>query len=359
MDKTMTYPYTPDTVSPPGETLADLLDERHMTQAELATRTGRPAKTISEIINGKAAITPETAIQFERVLGTPAAFWLAREQRYREFLARQHDAAQLATQASWANEFPLKAMVTQGWIVPAATPVARLTSVLAFFAIATPDQWEETHALYRKSPAFASNPRAVGAWLRRGEQLAEAIACVPYDASIFRRVLIEARALTHAPFAQVRAELPQRCASAGVALVIVPELPQTRLCGATRWLAPDKALIQLSIRYKTDDQFWFSFFHKAGHVLLHGKRAVFVDAQQGAVDPQEQEANRFAADMLIPAVQLQHFLQQQRRPLSNEAVTRFARALGIAPGIVVGRLQHDGHLLRTHLNGLKQTTEIA
>jgi addiction module HigA family antidote len=78
---------------PPGDTLADLLDERGITQAELAERMGRPLKTVNEIVKGKAAITPETAIQLETTLGTPAEFWLNREGRYREWLAREEKAA--------------------------------------------------------------------------------------------------------------------------------------------------------------------------------------------------------------------------------------------------------------------------
>lgn len=78
--------YRPDRVSAPGLTLLDLLEERGMTQAELAERTGRPLKTINEVIKGKTAITPETAIQLERVFGTPAEFWSQREAIYRAYL---------------------------------------------------------------------------------------------------------------------------------------------------------------------------------------------------------------------------------------------------------------------------------
>ncbi len=67
------------------------------------------------------------------------------------------------------------------------------------------------------------------------------------------------------------------CAAVGVAVVLVPELPGTRVSGATRWLTPGKALIQLSLRYKSDDQLWFTFFHEAAHVLLHGKRDLFIE----------------------------------------------------------------------------------
>ena len=102
--------YRPDRVSAPGVTLLDLLEERGMTQAELAERTGRPLKTINEIIKGKAAITSETAIQLERALGTPAEFWSQREANYRAYLARQKELEHLAVQKDWLKQFPIKEM---------------------------------------------------------------------------------------------------------------------------------------------------------------------------------------------------------------------------------------------------------
>ncbi|MEY2914970.1 MAG: hypothetical protein RLZZ184_4279 [Cyanobacteriota bacterium] len=90
--------YNPDYVSPPGDTLLEVLEHRGMTQAELAERTGRPKKTINEIIKGKAAITPETALQLERVFNIPASFWNNRERHYREFLAQKEEKKRLAKQ---------------------------------------------------------------------------------------------------------------------------------------------------------------------------------------------------------------------------------------------------------------------
>src|SRR5882724_13472730 len=108
--------YKPDSVSPPGETLEEILDSRSMSQAQLAERTGRPKKTINEIIKGKAAITAETAIQLERVLGIPAAFWIAREQNYRESLARKKELGHFAAQTSFLDRIPYRAMIDLGWI---------------------------------------------------------------------------------------------------------------------------------------------------------------------------------------------------------------------------------------------------
>ncbi len=131
------------------------------------------------------------------------------------------------------------------------------------------------------------------------------------------------------------------CASVGVALVFTPELPKTHLSGIARWLSKDKALIQLSLRHKKNDHMWFSFFHEAGHILLHGKKKMFIDEGKGGGDHAEveAEANRFASDHLIPARDYATFAAEN--DLSAAGIKRFARRLGIAPGIVVGRLQHE------------------
>ena len=104
------WPYEPDYAVPPGETLAEVLEEIGIPQKELAERTGRPVKTINEIVKGKAAITPETALQLERALGVPASFWNGRERRYRELLARQREARRLQRQVTWIENFPITSM---------------------------------------------------------------------------------------------------------------------------------------------------------------------------------------------------------------------------------------------------------
>jgi addiction module HigA family antidote len=88
MSKANTTAYTPDHVSPPGETLLETLEMLGLSQAELAERTGRPKKAINEIVQGKVAITPETAMQLELVLKVPATFWLAREEKFRAWAGK-------------------------------------------------------------------------------------------------------------------------------------------------------------------------------------------------------------------------------------------------------------------------------
>lgn len=348
--------YNPDFVTPPGDTLLETLEMLGMTQAEFAERTGRPTKTISEIIKAKTAITPETALQFERVLGVPARFWINLERNYQEGQAREKERQTLETQTAWLEQFPVRQMAHLGWIDQSSDPVQQLIALLRFFGIASPAHWEPLyaggHVAYRQSAAFAADPGAVSAWLRQGELEAQRVECAAYDAGGFRAALAQIRPLTTRSPEEFVPIMQGLCANAGVAVVFVPELPRLRASGATRWLNSDKVLIQLSLRYKTDDQLWFTFFHEAGHVLLHGKKDVFLEGDD-TQDEKEQQADHFAADMLIPSAAYRNFTPRVGH-FSEAAVKEFSQVIGIAPGIVVGRLQHDQRLPVTHLNGLKR-----
>lgn len=350
--------YEPDYVTRPGEVLEEYLAAWGMTKAELASRCGRPTKTISEIIHGKAAITAETAIQLGRVFGRPASLWQNLEANYRLRLAERNEQSDLAEHAGWAMRFPVRAMVSAGCIEEPSNDGDLVRRLLNFFGVGTVAGWEasfgESAVAYRRSPSFQAAPTAVSAWLRLGEIAAGTISCSPFDRQRFKDALTRARVLTRESFPDVVDRLRDLCATAGVAVVLVPELPKTHLSGAARWLAKDKALIQLSLRHKTSDHVWFSFFHEAGHILLHGKKTVFIDENGGDRGDLEEEANRFASDRLIPPTAWTTFTRGKRF-FSAADVNAFASAQGIAPGIVVGRLQHDKLISHATLNGMKES----
>ncbi len=351
--------FQPDYAVHPGETLAETLEQLGMSQAELAQRMGRPLQMISEIIQGKKAITAETALQLERATGVPANFWNSSQRNYEATLARLEEERGLAPDSSWLTQFPLKALINLRWLPECESPSEQLRALLNFFGVAGMREWKALwtgpEVAYRKSSAFAANPMAAAAWLRQGERVAQQIRTEPYNQEVFVKALYEIRRLTACDADVFVPRAAELCRTAGVALVFIPELPATRAYGATRWLTPSKAILQLSLRGKTDDFLWFTFFHESAHILKHGKRDVFIEAPDGIHDQEsrrkEHEADTFASDFLIPRHALSEFRQQRR--FTTQTIERFAAQLAIAPGIVVGRLQQEGLLPYTHLNVLK------
>jgi HTH-type transcriptional regulator/antitoxin HigA len=344
----------------PGEILLEALQDRDMTQSELAQRLGRPLKTVNEIIKGKAGITAETAIQLERALGISASFWTNLETQYRDTVARHQAQAELETQASWADRFPVADLVRHRLIERGPTKAATLANLLSWLGLSSPEAFDRltSAAAYRASPAFTASPEAVTAWLRWGETQAAAIKASPFDAQRFREILDEIRPMTRKePFAQVLTRVQNLCAEAGVIVVLTPELRGTHLSGAARWIG-SRALIQLSLRHKSDDQFWFTFFHEAGHILSGRRRRDFVDAADDDTvsDTDEQAANQFARDVLVPPDDYRQFVATG--DFAVMAVRTFAEQQSIAPGIVVGRLERDRHVGPAQLRRLKKPVDF-
>lgn len=342
----------PDVAIPPGETLAETLEALGMSQADLGRRAGRPVQAINEIVQGKKEITPETALEFERVLGVPAHIWLGLEADYRMTKARLDEPDQLKTEVPLAKCFPYAAMAKLGWVRPVRGSVNQVRELLAFFRVSSLRNLEYDHVVaFRRSPRVRTSPEAILAWLRKGDIEAEQVETRPFDAEGLRELPTVVRGMTLEPN-RFEPRLHRLLAERGVALVIVPNLPGVPVNGATRWIG-GKAVLQLSLRYRWQDIFWFSLLHELGHLLLHGRRERFIDLVSDGRGPKEDEANRFAADHLIPPRAYATFLQGAVPLISQAAVEDFARDVGVAPGIVVGRLHYDQKLLPSHLNGLR------
>lgn len=358
-----TNTYEPDYAVVPGETLQETIDALGLSQKELAERTGLTTKTIYLMIKGEAPITAETALLLERVTGVAAVFWSNLESKYRERLARIQARQQMEKQRQWVKRFSYGEMVKLKFVEAAADEVDRVDNLIRFFGVASSQQWEETYSQLagaaREPAKFANDLGDLSAWLRAGEIKAQRCECGEYDKTRFETALAKIRSLTQQAAPLIWSEVVTLCAQAGVAVVLVPPLPKTHLYGFTRWLTPRKALIQLSLRYKTDDILWFTFFHEAAHILMHGKKDVFLE-YRGAASAKEDEANRWAADFLIPHTAWREFMGQSRQPINECDIVVFAKRQGIAPSTVLGRLQShekDG-VSHAKFNHLKQKLEI-
>jgi HTH-type transcriptional regulator/antitoxin HigA len=360
----LSAPFAPDWVSPPGDTILDLIEERGWTQAELCKRLGYTEKHISQLINGKVPLTDEAALRLERVLGSNAGFWLAREAKYREHCARLEAARAHAGWVQWLDELPVKELMDSGAIPKSRNDAKHKPSIvdscLRFFGVASPDEWRAHYVsmqvAFRRSRAEQSDIGAISAWLRLGEQQAEKQDGPRYDKTRFEKALAAIRPLTREAPEVFEPKLRNVLHEAGVAMVLVPAIPRSHVSGVARWLSPTRPMIQLSLYGKTNDKFWFTFFHEAAHILLHAnnkedKKSVFLDDPNTTHtdNPQEHEANQWAGNWLIPP----KYTGALATLRSKVGVETFAKQIGIHPGIVVGRLQHDGLIDPSWMNDLK------
>lgn len=346
---------------PPGEYLEEVLGELGMSKDDLARRMGRPATKLSPIFRGDKAITPETALQLEKVVGVPAHIWTGLESEYRLSLARRAESEcdlQLRTEAKLAAKFCYRALVKAGEVEKRTKPMEKARALRDYFGVMSLGSvlaLQRYQAAFRCGRSGARSPEAVAAWLRLGERRAQGRYCAPFDEARLRNALAGLRALTLQHPENFLEDLKGSLAECGVALVVCPHFPKTCAQGATFWLGRDKAVLMITIRGKWADVFWFSLFHEIGHILLHGRQAVILEDDAG--DTRESEADAFAANALIPDDAYRGFLDRGR--FYPKDVAAFAKSVGIHAGIVVGRLQHEHRIKLQWGNDLRERYQWA
>lgn len=361
-----TRPFTPDWVSPPGNTIADVLEERNWTEKLLAEKLGYSTKFVNTLIKAEIPIDEEIAIKLSQVIGSTVQFWLNHEKHYQSEVIRLREEEKLLKQwVGWLEKLPVKDLMKQEAITKCRINEKNKPSIvrelLRFFDVSSPEEWESIYQnmqySFRRTRQEQSDVGAISAWIKLGETEAEDIDCSPYDQTKFEQALDEIRKLTILPPHEFIPQIQKLCQDAGVVVILVPSISKAHISGMARWLNPEKALIQLSLYGKTSDRFWFTFFHEAAHILLHSHQDIFLDDLDGEKimeSQQEQEANQWAEEFLIP----KQYSDELHQLKSKNRVNTFAANLGIHPGIVVGRLQHEHIIDSNWMNDLKVSFNI-
>jgi len=336
-----------EVISCPGDTLLQTIKAKGISQSDLALRMSRPLKTINEIIQGKAAITPETAIQLERVMGLSAVFWLDYEKQYRLDLAEIAEAEKLMNESNWLLNFPLSVMKKMKWIDYENTVVSKMEAVLCFLAISGTEGFEPVYdpkfkyADFRADARALTNKFAIASWLRKGELQAAQLNIASYSASTFKENLKKIKSLAVTQPEDFFSQLTLLCQEAGVKVVHTPCLPGATLHGSTHW-EKDTPVIQLSNRYKRNDIFWFTFFHEAGHILKHGKKATFIEGLQHNEESleKEKEADEVAIEYTLTR---EHEAEiRSYFPLSKPSdLNRLAEKYNTHPACIMGRIARN------------------
>ena len=348
------HEFSPDWFSPPGDTISDVLVERNLSVGEFAQLMGYSHEDAKALLHGHVTITIAIARRLERMLGGSVGFWMSRDYQYWQDADKYN-----VDNRGWIRGLPTAEMIKCGWLNQSAFQSNQVMSCLHFFGVPNIAAWREKYlgllrsVDFRTSPSFNSDPGPVAAWLRQGEIEAEAIECHAWDEMRFSECLSQVRRLTRQKDPRTFIpKLRQYCAKCGVAVAIVRSPTGCRASGATSFITQDKALLMLSFRYLSEDHFWFTFFHEAGHLLLHGKEDFFLEGlTTDSKNEKEQEANEFAARTLIP-LELRSELFEL--PLRWREVVRFAVRLGVSPGIVVGQLQYYKKIPFSQGNHLKR-----
>ncbi|HIM96920.1 MAG TPA: ImmA/IrrE family metallo-endopeptidase [Gammaproteobacteria bacterium] len=332
-----TSQFQPDWAVPPGSTIAAILTERGWTDSDLAEVMKSSLEQIQGLLSGVTAIDEPIADDLNRVLGISKNFWLAREDQYRESLFR------IERNSQWLSKLPTSDTMRFGWLPKVKSENSKISAWLDYFGVSSVSDWYEqyegSHKLvaYRTSASFEADEGATLAWLRKGEIEASKIKCKPWNKESFIDALQSIRELTRKPSpSDFLPELTAQCAQSGVAVVIARAPSGCRASGATKFMNKDKALLMLSGRHKSDDHFWFTFFHEAGHLVLHNAKSLFLEGSDSISGTEEDEANQFSMNLLIPSEYQEELKHLSPNPRS---ILRFAKKIGVSPGIVLGQMQ--------------------
>ncbi|WP_293267702.1 HigA family addiction module antitoxin [Neptunomonas sp.] len=340
-----------DLAIPPGEYLEEILEDVEISQAELARRMGRPSQAINEIVKGEKSITPETALQLEQVLGVSAQFWSKLEADYRLVLAKEQQLEEVKKEESLLSNFPYLELNKLGLVEKTKDRVKKVISLRRFFGVSS---LHNIKTVKEFAPAFRQQEKdtvsheSLASWLRAGHVIAENSKVEVFSKSKLESYLPELRKLTNTVEPnELITEIKRILAECGVVLALVPAFPKSYTTGATFWLGKNKAVIMMSMRGAWSDIFWFSLFHEIGHILLHDKRVTFLEngKQDDQYQKQEREADEFAQVSLVPTEKYNEFLRES--DFSSSAIKYFSDSIGIFPGIITGRLQHDKKLLHS------------
>lgn len=345
----------------PGKTLEEKLKEMGMGVKEFAVRTSKPEKTIFAVLNGKSSITSDMAVAFESVTRIPAHFWLNKQRHYDEYCAREKRKEEFEEDAKWVKSFPLIQMSKLGWITYTSKnkDEDKVNSLLSFFQVSSRKGWEDYYlnkqlkVAFRISLRSTKNPYAVSAWLRQGEIQASLLKVGEYSEQRLKKSLSRMKDISFKQPDNFTSVLQKICAECGVKLVFTPSIIHAPINGSTRWIG-ENPCIQMSDRFKRNDIFWFSFFHEVGHILLHGKKDIFLESIEydDRQMEKEKEADDFASKILLPQKEEEEIVRSGN--YSKESICAYAAKFKTHPGIVLGRLQHKEIVAFKKYNELKK-----
>lgn len=342
----------PDYIVRPGEVLKDFLDANGMTQKELAKEMKITEKTMVQLISAKSPINQEYAYALEVIFGVPKSFWMNLQRNYDDQLAEKERERQDQNQIQIAKKIPSETFKKMGLLPKGRIDKHELVRIFQkiFRLVDLNDLVIEDSFAFRIHENYEVDKLSLFAWIRLGEvkvrdeyNLSEISTFKPEKIMQKKDEFRELVKIGNLDFLD---ELKKLCFENGILFTMVPEIQGSRISGMVRWIDIQRRkvpILQVSFRGKTHDLFWFTFFHELGHLVLHNEQD-FLDGGQTSTDflIKEKEADDFAADLLIPSVKYQEFIEEE--DFTKRSILRFAEEINSHPSIVLGRLKREGYV---------------
>ncbi len=336
---------------PPGALIQRELDAKGRSQADLADRMSISKKHLNQVIRG-ATLTPEFALAIERALDVDAKLLLKLEAEWRATRLAEESRAALAQHVGWLHKFKADELLRRGVIVASDDDLTRVEKLLRFFGVSDPAAyeriWLKLEASFKRSSVYKIDEHATALWIQLAVRQANAIAASTpaYDAARLRRAAKRLPALTTKDPAAAFIEFQAELLTAGVILVFVEEVPETRVSGVSLWLQTDRPMIAVTGRYTYADSLWFAIAHEIAHVLHHLKRTTFLEIPVEEIgerlhhgdssDPHEIQANGFASGLLLAGVDE----DELREVATKDELIELAVSVAVSPGVLAGQYAH-------------------
>lgn len=337
-----------DLIIHPGETIADILEERGITQAELAARTNVTPAYISKVISGKNDISPDFARKLEYALDVPKTFWLNRQASYDAELLEWNEANTVTKEECAALQIlhevvawlAKRKMITQQ--ADDASVILELRRVFRMSDISKLGEQQAVGA-FRVAKTAPVEPLVMGAWLRLCQVFGE---CSTADVERFDpqktgQLIAELKQLMVKACGDPCAELTEIMARYGIRFSVMPNFRGAPVHGYISRNKEGEYQMALTLRGAGADIFWFSLFHELGHIVNGdvSKTAGLLDTEDSTEAAKEEAANDFAKDALLEPASYASFVKGGS--FGADAICQYAKSQNVAPYIVIGRLQKE------------------
>lgn len=348
----------------PGYYVAEIIEDMGVTQAEFAVRMGTTSKTLSQLVNGQANISNDLAQKLSTMLGTSIEFWLNLQTAFDEKVIEINKAKATDEQAEIVAAIDYSYFVKLVNLPVARTVREKIDNLCSFFRIADLRILRQNDFLvnFRTGITTIEDKNLINArvWLQTALNVAAAIETAPFNEETLKAYIPEIRGMTLQNPEVFLPRLREIFSDCGVAFVLLPYLKNSGINGAVKWINQDRVVLAMNDRRLNADTFWFSLFHEIKHVLQQKTKTVFVSSskqEMKAMDEKlEEEADIFAQNTLIPIRDYRQFAPSKYT--SDAEIIAFAKKIGIHPGVVAGRLQHDHIIAQNRCSSLKEQYKI-